>query len=65
MWCPYFKDVTLELVQDAHKLGLIVCAWTVNELHDFKNMIDIGVDVIITDYPDRAKSIFKANGLKW
>ena len=65
MWCPYFKDVTLELVQDAHKLGLIVCAWTVNELHDFKNMIDIGVDGIITDYPDRAKSIFKANGLKW
>jgi len=65
LWCPYFKDVTVDLVTQAHSLGLPVCAWTVNEVEDIENMIDIGVDGIITDYTDRAKIIFKSRGLRW
>jgi glycerophosphoryl diester phosphodiesterase len=30
-----------------------VVPWTVNELTDMKEMIQIGVDEIITDYPSR------------
>ena len=65
MWCPDFKDVTSEIVQEAHDLGLIVCAWTVNEIEDLKNMIATGVDGIITDYPDRAQKVLNASGLNW
>ena len=63
MWCPYFKDVTSELVQEAHSLDLLVCTWTVNEIEDMENMIDAGVDGIITDYPNRAQKVFKTRGL--
>jgi glycerophosphoryl diester phosphodiesterase len=65
LWCPYFKDLTADLVAEAHNLGLPVCTWTVNEVEDIENMIDIGVDGIITDYTDRAKNIFKLRGLRW
>ena len=30
-----------------------VHAWTMNEVTDMQRMIDLGVDGIITDYPDR------------
>ena len=30
-----------------------VHAWTINEVEDMQRMIDLGVDGIITDYPDR------------
>ena len=62
MWCPYFKDVTSELVQEAHSLSLIVCTWTVNEIEDIENMIDAGVDGIITDYPNRAQKVLEIRG---
>ena len=62
MWCPYFKDVTSELVQEAHSLSLIVCTWTVNEIKDMENMIDAGVDGIITDYPNRAQKVLEIRG---
>ena len=65
MWCPEFNDVTVELVQEAHELGLVVCTWTVNEIEDLENMVDAGVDGIITDYPDRAQRILASRGLGW
>ena len=65
MWCPDFKDVTSELVDEAKKLGLLVCAWTVNEIEDLERMVDVGVDGIITDYPDRAQSVLSRFGLNW
>ena len=65
LWCPYFKDITVDLVTEAHNLGLPVCTWTVNEVEDIENMIDMGIDGIITDYIDRATKIFKSRGLSW
>ena len=63
MWCPYFKDVTSEMVKEAHSLDLLVCTWTVNEIEDLENMIDAGVDGIITDYTNRAQKVLKTRGL--
>ncbi len=65
LWCPYFRDINVDLVTESHDLGLPVCTWTVNEVEDIENMIDIGIDGIITDYTDRAKKIFKSRGLNW
>ena len=64
MWCPYFKDLTSELLNEAHALGLIVCTWTVNEIEDIENMIDIGVDGIVTDYPDRVQGVLRSRGMR-
>ncbi len=63
IWCPNFKDLTYDLVREAHDLGLLVCTWTVNEIEDIENSIDIGVDGIVTDYPNRAQKILKSRGM--
>ena len=34
-----------------------VIPWTINEVEDMREMVDAGVDGIITDYPDKAKSL--------
>lgn len=65
LWCPYFKDVTPELVAEAHELGLLVATWTANETSDINAMIDAGVDGIITDYLGRAQRILLSRGLAW
>lgn len=65
LWCPYFMDVTADLVAEAQGLGLLVLAWTANETADINAMIDAGVDGIITDYPGRAQRILLSRGLTW
>jgi len=47
------KDVTIELVNDAHDRGYRVLVYTVNDEGDISRMIACGVDGIFTDYPDR------------
>jgi glycerophosphoryl diester phosphodiesterase len=45
--------LTSGLVDTAHDRNLKVHAWTINEVEDMRRMLDLGVDGIITDYPDR------------
>lgn len=45
--------VTDRFVKDAHRGNLEVHPWTINEPADMQRMIELGVDGIITDYPDR------------
>jgi len=63
VWSPYFGDVTLEAVREAQQAGLKVVVWTVNEQRDITRMIDLGVDGIISDYPDRLRRIAAERGL--
>jgi glycerophosphoryl diester phosphodiesterase len=46
-------------VKEAHRLGLRVVVWTVNEPADIQRMRDWGVDGVISDYPDRALQILR------
>jgi len=41
------------LVRAAHRKLLAAHVWTVNERRDMKRLLEIGVDGLITDYPDR------------
>lgn len=50
-WNTYHKDVTAQRVTEAHDLGLAVNVWTVNDTAEMQAMIDMGVDGVITDYP--------------
>ncbi len=52
-WSSNFRDLNLETLTEAKELGLTVITWTVNETKDMLRMIDLGVDGIVTDYPDK------------
>ncbi len=59
----YHKLVTSELVDDAHKLGLQVTPWTVNDPAAMARFVELGADGIVTDYPDRARTVLESYGL--
>jgi len=62
-WSPFWRNVTEPVVAEAHGLGLRVVPWTLNEPADMERMIDLGVDGLITDYPDRARRVLAAKGV--
>jgi glycerophosphoryl diester phosphodiesterase len=52
IWSPKHELVTAELVERVHGLDMPVIPWTVNEASRMRELINMGVDGIITDYPD-------------
>ena len=52
VFSPEYSIVTPEMVADFHALGIKVIPWTVNELADMRRLKDMGVDGLISDYPD-------------
>src|SRR5580765_1618636 len=54
-WSPDFRALTPKMCSAARGLGLKLIPWTVNEPADIRRVLDLGVDGIISDYPDRVK----------
>lgn len=52
-YSPHFSRVSAALVREAHARGVKVIPWTVNEVDDMARLVALGVDGLITDYPDR------------
>jgi len=52
--------VTPRLVRDVHRRGDKVHVWTVNDLNNVISMIEMGVDNIITDYPQKLRRFLEA-----
>ncbi len=65
VWCPFYRDITKKDVDMAHEEGLVVNVWTVNKDNDMMQMIEYGVDAIITDYPLVLKEVCEKNNIKW
>lgn len=63
IWSPFWRDLTPEIVAEAKALGLTVIPWTVNDPADMARLIDMKIDGLITDYPDRAKALLDARGV--
>ncbi len=51
------RVVTPRFIADAHRHGLAVHVWTVNEEADMQRLINMGVDGIITDFPARLANL--------
>jgi glycerophosphoryl diester phosphodiesterase len=47
------RVLTKKFIDAAHSLNLKVHVWTINETDDMRRLLNLGVDGIITDYPDR------------
>ena len=56
-WGPFFQDLTRSRVAEAQSLGLEVHTWTVNEITHIETMVDYAVNGIISDYPDRVRTV--------
>lgn len=56
-WCPYYKNVTKELVTKAHAYNIRVIPWTADTKRDMKKLIKDGVDGIITNKSDLLKQV--------
>lgn len=54
---PQFGVVTPELLKACHDLGIKVLPWTVDDVKEMQRLKDMGVDGIITDYPDRLRDL--------
>lgn len=50
---PYYETLTKENVAKIHQKSIKVYAWTVNQPGDIQKMKELGIDGIITDYPER------------
>ena len=57
IYSPYYKLVDEELVEACKINGIQLIPWTVNEEEDMEEMLELGVDGIITDYPDVALTL--------
>ncbi len=48
-----------EWVEEAKNLGLVLNVWTVNSEDDMREFIDMGMDVITTDEPERLQRLLR------
>jgi glycerophosphoryl diester phosphodiesterase len=56
--------VSKEFVDTAHRRNLKVHVWTINETADMQRLIEMGVDGIMTDYPDRLLTLLGRQMIK-
>ncbi len=61
IYSPYFKLVDETLVSKVHDKGMKLIPWTVNQKPEMEKLIELGVDGIITDYPNKILEIEKKN----
>jgi len=56
-WSMFWRNLTPELAAEARALGLKLLPWTVNDPAEMARLIDLGVDGLITDHPDRLRQV--------
>ncbi|MGI9546428.1 MAG: glycerophosphodiester phosphodiesterase [Flavobacteriaceae bacterium] len=52
---PYYQTIDKEILNQIHEAGFKVYTWTVNDPADIGSLKKIGVDGIISDFPERVK----------
>ena len=60
IYSPAYASVDAALLRAAHDRGLRVVPWTVNEREDMRRLIRLGVDGLITDYPDVGREALRS-----
>jgi glycerophosphoryl diester phosphodiesterase len=63
VWSPFQGDLNAADMARARTLGLKVIPWTVNEREEIEELLDLAVDGIISDYPDRVRNALSGRGM--
>ena len=61
-----FLHVTLvneRFVKDAHRAGMPVHVWTIDDESEMDRLLDLGVDGIMTDHPELLRRVFERRGI--
>ncbi|WP_373330970.1 glycerophosphodiester phosphodiesterase family protein [Salmonirosea aquatica] len=58
IYSSYYKLLSADKVKRLHEKGMLVIPWTVNDIDAMKEVKAMGVDGLITDYPDRYLKTF-------
>ena len=53
------------LVDAAHRAGLAVHVWTIDDRDEMARLLDLGVDGIMSDVPTSAVEVIAAGGARW
>lgn len=59
IFSPYYPTITKKLVRQCRHRHMKLIPWTVNDVPAMRRLIRLGVDGIITDYPDKIKAVGK------
>lgn len=59
IYSPYYQLVSPKLVRKCRSKGVQLIPWTVNDVAAMRKLIHMGVDGIITDYPDKISEVTK------
>jgi glycerophosphoryl diester phosphodiesterase len=54
IYAPEFILINEQLISELKNKNIKLITWTVNEINDMKRLINMGVETLITDYPDKA-----------
>ena len=57
IYSPNYKLVNKALIEHMHDKGIQVIPWTVNKESTMQELLTLGVDGLITDYPDLAAEV--------
>ena len=60
---PYFAGVTPGFMRECASHGVLVNPWTVDGKNDLRRMDELGVHMVITNYPDLALRAVQTRGL--
>ena len=50
---PYHRSIDTNFVKDVHSRGISVYPWIVDDPEDISKVVGMGVDGVISDYPER------------
>ena len=56
--------MTAESVAIAHRFGLEVHVWTINDEAEMARLLDLGVDALMSDFPARGAGVLRRRGLR-
>jgi glycerophosphoryl diester phosphodiesterase len=63
VWYGRLRVVDRRFVDYAHRLGLQIHVWTIDEPGEMHELLDLGVDGIMTDHVDVLRDVYVSRGL--
>jgi len=64
IWSPHYADLSEAAIEEAHALNIAVVPWTLNDPEEIARAILMGADGLISDYPDRARTVMARMGIE-